>query len=780
MWPLSRPSTQRPGFLRAVVGVLSVAAILLPAVGIAYLGSVSYRDDRGLVAAKLDQQFDTAAAVARSLETELEATLDQVAVVLDSGATGLDVRTGTDSDALDRLRGDRPLAAFPFRVTGSGELGFPALEPLRSPIISAGDFLSRAPRTCPERAFDACIREIREARRRARRLDVAHRRELGDCADGAPGSGGGTAIRAAERCRTRPRDRELARRAYVALAGFEDTGPAALLGLARMALADSDRVEAVARYRVLQRRFGSRLDNDGVSYRLLGDLGIADASGEPGDRLAVLRRLAGREYQAPSAALSQIAEQVAAHLKSTSLDDRAAAERDRLQARIEFAHHQARVARALVGEVEEIVRTAGPQIRGRPTLSAGISARRTTPGGSRTLLYRREADRSIIGVLVDIPMLEAAALRLEGRRLAPGVRVVIERPGDSARRAKSLRTLASTGFGPILPHLSLTLVNDRRLPDPLDEIVAARGRRHLAITGGLVALLLIGLFATIRGAARERELARLKSDFVSTVSHELKTPLTSIRMFGEMLQQDVAGRDREREARYHDIIVKESQRLGLLIANLLDYSQIERGTRRYSSQAEIVADLARDAIATFQRFRDVPADIRLIVGRTSSASSSGFDADGDGKGEPDAASDGDGKGDAAGEGDRDPDPAEPAEHVLILADREVVVQCLLNLLGNALKYGEPPIVVRVAVTESGAGDRVTLSVSDRGPGIAKSEQERIFREFYRTQSAYSSGVEGTGLGLALVKRHIEAQGGEVSVRSEPGHGATFSITFATY
>src|SRR5204863_5508859 len=114
---------------------------------------------------------------------------------------------------------------------------------------------------------------------------------------------------------------------------------------------------------------------------------------------------------------------------------------------------------------------------------------------------------------------------------------------------------------------------------------AARGQlwRYLALVGGLVLVMLFGVVATYRGAARERELGKLKSDFVSTVSHELKTPLTSIRMFAEMLREGVAGEDRERERRYHEIIVKESERLGLLIANLLDYAQIERGTRRYAS-----------------------------------------------------------------------------------------------------------------------------------------------------------------------------------------------------
>ena len=107
-------------------------------------------------------------------------------------------------------------------------------------------------------------------------------------------------------------------------------------------------------------------------------------------------------------------------------------------------------------------------------------------------------------------------------------------------------------------------------------------------------------------------------------------------------------------------------------------------------------------------------------------------------------------------------------------DRDVVVQAVLNLLANAAKYGDGAIEVEVG----GNTNVVSISVRDHGPGIPASEQPRIFREFYRSPEAYRSGVEGTGLGLALVKRHIEALGGTVEVVSAVGEGATFTIRFA--
>ena len=187
----------------------------------------------------------------------------------------------------------------------------------------------------------------------------------------------------------------------------------------------------------------------------------------------------------------------------------------------------------------------------------------------------------MIGVAVDAAMLAAAAGHDAADDVARDVRPIVLADRRTPMPA-DLRTLDRVPLGEALPHLQLALVNPSRSPDPLDEVVGHRERTHIVFTSALALMLGVGLLAMIRGAARARELAQLKSDFVSTVSHELKTPLTSIRMFAEMLQQGVAQGDPEKMHRYHGVIVQESQRLGLLIANLLDYAQIERGTRRYT------------------------------------------------------------------------------------------------------------------------------------------------------------------------------------------------------
>ncbi len=682
-----------PGTRRALLALLLV---LVPAGGLTYLGVVSYAEDRGLVAAQLDEQSRAANTVARAVNAELQATLDAVA---NAFASAPDHRpTRADLRALARRH---RLAAYPFRITRSGRLVFPSASPLRkdSPSRPTSPLLARLPRTCPERGFDACVLEIRQARRRASLLEDARKGEL-------------TGKRTAWVART-----------YQRLAAYDDTAPNALLGLARLAKTPQ---AAAAHYDALAKRFGGQNDPNGVPYQLIAELGQAESAKRSSPALLDLyRRLVRRQYVGPASALAAIVSRLRILLGKARLTPEQTAELHALDDRLDAARVEASFASALANEVEDLARTGVTQPRGRPALAS-----------TGTLVYRRQGDH-IVGIIIDRTMLERVAASAKAdvdlAKLAQGAHVVVDRIGVPRQNSR-LRTLASVGFGQILPHLNLAVVNDLSLPDPLDQIIRARGRQHLIITSGLALLLVLGILATIRGAARERELARLKSDFVSTVSHELKTPLTSIRMFAEMLQQDVAGQDRSREQRYHGIIVKESERLGLLIANLLDYSQIERGTRRYTRETERLSELAQEAVTTFQRFReDEPLDLQLHI-------------------------------------------ADEASEAFALVDREVVVQALLNLLANAAKYGgsDQPIEVRVELKDH---DRGAIAVRDHGPGIPPGEQSRIFREFYRAPAAYSSGVEGTGLGLALVKRHVEAQGGQVELESKLKAGSTFTLVF---
>jgi two-component system, OmpR family, phosphate regulon sensor histidine kinase PhoR len=674
---------------RAWVYVLSIAALLVPAGGIAYLGAVSYRDERGAVSAQNERQRQAALGIASLIGRAVEDALD-----------------ATERAVARDERPAPPLARYWFWIDADQRLRVPHSAP---PAAELAAGLERGA-SCAGPLED-CVHELSTRQSRIARLRAAQRAEAAaSWLD--------------------------ARRQYTALAAFADTGPAALLGLARVSarLEDGHAREALAE---LERRFGDR-SFDGIPVVLVGAIlraapsprragtersGIGEASGptEAAEALLAVADdvLARRHALAPVVQLGVLMRLRAQLSDALGESDARLA---RLEGRIAELRNEARMAEGLADDVPEIVRSATPAWRGR--------AASREPG--RTLAYRRRADGGVIGFAVDAPMLESAVTpAADGLSVASHARLLVLPQGQSV--PPSLRVIQQVPLGAALPHLSVAIVNPIADPDPLDEVIRERSKRHVAYTSALAVALGLGLLLMIRGAARARELAQLKSDFVSTVSHELKTPLTSIRMFAEMLEQGVAKGDPAKLARYHGVIVQESQRLGLLIANLLDYAQIEKGTRRYAPIRQPIGQLARHAVATFETLRD-PDDARHPLAVAVS------------------------------------DEAMRAD---VEVDRDVVVGAVLNLLANAAKYGgtAQPIEVRVDTDATHAW----IAVRDHGPGIPPVEQARIFREFYRAPDAYRSGVEGTGLGLALVKRHIEALGGAVEVASVVGEGATFTI-----
>jgi signal transduction histidine kinase len=224
------------------------------------------------------------------------------------------------------------------------------------------------------------------------------------------------------------------------------------------------------------------------------------------------------------------------------------------------------------------------------------------------------------------------------------------------------------------------------------------------------------------------ELAATRSSFVSAVSHELKTPLTAIRMFAETLQ---IGRPVEPHARdeYLGIIVNESERLTRLLNNVLDFSKIEKGRKTYRREPHGLADIVRVS-ARAMRY---PLEQGRFVLHVES------------------------------------DDALPPVRV----DRDAIEQAILNLLANAMKYSGDSRDIDLRL-RSVDGEAV-IEVADRGVGIEADDLERIFERFYRVTSARGDGVPGTGLGLTLVRHIAHAHGGRVQVESTPGEGSTFSL-----
>ena len=256
---------------------------------------------------------------------------------------------------------------------------------------------------------------------------------------------------------------------------------------------------------------------------------------------------------------------------------------------------------------------------------------------------------------------------------------------------------------------------------------------NVALSAALAAVLMAGIIMALRAADRAVRLSEMKSDFVSNVSHELRTPLASIRVFAELLRLGRAP-SAEKVQEYGEYIEAESRRLSRLIDNILDFSRIESGRKDY---------------------RFVPADLREVIAATVRT----FDAHLRHNGFQ-----------VALEGIDQPLPS-------VSIDAEAIGQALHNLLDNAVKYSgdSREIEVRLA-RENGF---LVLSVRDRGIGIARGEQDKIFDRFHRVGTALVHEVKGSGLGLSIVRHIVEVHGGRVSVESEPGTGTTFFIRLPT-
>jgi two-component system phosphate regulon sensor histidine kinase PhoR len=245
----------------------------------------------------------------------------------------------------------------------------------------------------------------------------------------------------------------------------------------------------------------------------------------------------------------------------------------------------------------------------------------------------------------------------------------------------------------------------------------------------LVATTVAGTAAALMVVQREARVARLQTDFVNKVSHDLRTPLTSIRMFVETLQMErLPDPERQREAL--QIIADETARLSGLINRLLDWARMESGRRTYRFERQPVEPILEEALRAFAPQRMAhPVDLRREVA-----------------------------------------PGLPT----VMADRDALAEALLDLLYNAYKYTGPEKVITVGAAR--AGPTVLLTVKDNGPGIAVSDHKRIFDKFYRARDPLARTIEGSGLGLAMVKHIVSAHGGRVEVDSALGQGATFTIS----
>ncbi len=284
-------------------------------------------------------------------------------------------------------------------------------------------------------------------------------------------------------------------------------------------------------------------------------------------------------------------------------------------------------------------------------------------------------------------------------------------------------------IGATLPGWEVTFATN----DPAAAASQARSRRNRYLSIAAIAIVMIVAAAIAIGGAARRQarLASLKTDLVSAVSHELKTPLASMRLLVDALLEDDAP-DPKKTREYLQLMAVENARLTRLIDNFLTFSRLERNRQRFAFAPTDPADIVHDALAAIpeERRREHPPHVDMA-------------------------------------------PDLPP----VVADQDAMVTVLVNLLDNAYKYtaGDKHITVRVS-RESSHGDQVVFAVGDNGIGIPVREQQRIFRRFYRVDRRLARETTGSGLGLSIVDAIVRAHGGTVRVESLPQQGSTFTVS----
>ncbi len=284
---------------------------------------------------------------------------------------------------------------------------------------------------------------------------------------------------------------------------------------------------------------------------------------------------------------------------------------------------------------------------------------------------------------------------------------------------------AIVSLAPELPHWELAVY-------PGEKAAALSGQRFLLLSG---LLLVIFLAAIIFGggmltwqAHRNLKDALEKTSFVSNVSHELKTPLTSIRMYAELL---FGGRisDPDKKRHYLQVIVSETRRLTRLVNNVLDFSRLEQGKKKYHPETINMTEYIQEILSS-QALPIKEAGMKL-------------------------------------------ETVLPDKSIVVLADRDAIDQVMVNLIDNAVKYaGGGELKISLETT----GERALIQVADNGPGVPGDHQERIFEQFHRVDDSLTAKQQGTGLGLSIARRILRDLGGDIIYRPGQSGGSCFVVS----
>jgi signal transduction histidine kinase len=245
--------------------------------------------------------------------------------------------------------------------------------------------------------------------------------------------------------------------------------------------------------------------------------------------------------------------------------------------------------------------------------------------------------------------------------------------------------------------------------------------------GATVIFVWAAAYFMARAIRREAAVARLQSDFVAAVSHEFRSPLTTVRQMAEMLDEDRVPTE-ERRHKYYQVLASEAARLQRLVETLLNFGRIESGAARYRFVNVDTAALVREVVDE--------------IAPQARESGKAIEVDG-------------------------------AESMTVHADHDALSLALRNLIDNAIKYSPGQHTVWVRCRKD--LDRAAICVVDCGVGVPRSEQRSIFDKFVRGRAAIERNIKGTGVGLSMVQQIVTAHGGEIHLESEPGRGSTFTL-----
>lgn len=264
-------------------------------------------------------------------------------------------------------------------------------------------------------------------------------------------------------------------------------------------------------------------------------------------------------------------------------------------------------------------------------------------------------------------------------------------------------------------------------PDIVEVYVKRRSWTYGIALILLLGAMLLGILLILRDIMREKRLSMLRSDFVSNVTHELKTPLTSIHLFAESVLLDRIKTEPGKKE-YLEIIIKETERLKRIINNILDFSKREKGKIEYKAEKVNVTELILSALKDLNYW---------LVEKNFTVRT------------------------------------ELEEDIIIKADRDAIKQVIINLLDNAIKYSGDRREINIRLSSD--NKKIRMEFEDKGIGIPENQLDSIFDKFYRVNETASDGISGTGLGLTVVKEIVEAHNGEISVESKPDEGSIFTV-----